>query len=269
MWRTAILSISRSSRYPIISISNPNAYLHIYSSHPPSGALNALRQQWNLSRCLVPKISHQVRSMFIQTEITPNEDSLKFKPGVPVLQGGNTAEFLDIRSATSSPLAKKLFQIEGVRGVLFGADFITVSKDPEAPWQQMKPDIYATIMDFFSSGQPVLSDGEHAPSDTEILPDDPEVVQMIKELLDTRIRPAIQEDGGDIEYRGFVDGVVQLKLRGSCRTCDSSVVTLKNGIENMLKHYIPEVESVEQVVDPEESISQQEFAKLESRLNKQ
>lgn len=203
--------------------------------------------------------------MFIQTEQTPNADSLKFVPGVPVMQQG-TAEFLDSHSAASSPLAKSLFKIEGVKRIFYGPDFITVSKDEEAEWQLMKPDIYASIMDFFASGQPILQDGVQGPSDTEILPDDPEVVQMIKELLDTRIRPSIQEDGGDIEYRGFVDGIVKLKLKGSCRGCDSSVVTLKNGIENMLMHYIPEVQRVEQELDEEEVVAQKEFERLEKRL---
>ncbi|CAB4410419.1 unnamed protein product [Rhizophagus irregularis] len=203
--------------------------------------------------------------MFIQTEITPNQDSLKFKPGVPVMTDGNTAEFLSGNSATISPLAKKLFQIEGVRGVFFGPDFITISKDQDTPWQLMKPDIYANIMDFFFLGQPILTEVQ-TPSDTKIKDDDPEIVQMIKELLDTRIRPAIQDDGGDIEYKGFDNGVVKLKLKGACRSCDSSIVTLRNGIENMLMHYIPEVTCVEQVLDEEESISQREFEKLEQKL---
>jgi Fe-S cluster biogenesis protein NfuA len=131
----------------------------------------------------------------------------------------------------------------------------------------MKPDIYSVIMDFYASGQPIITN-EQAPSDTAILDDDPEAVKMIKELLDTRIRPAIQEDGGDVEYRGFTpEGIVHLKLKGACRTCDSSVITLKNGIENMLKHYVPEVEGVEQELDEEDKISQDEFDKLENRIN--
>ncbi|KAG0230812.1 hypothetical protein BGW42_000677 [Actinomortierella wolfii] len=212
--------------------------------------------------------AQQVRTMFIQTETTPNQDSLKFIPGVAVMTDSSTAEFLDARNAMQSPLAKKLFQIEGVRGVFFGPDFVTITKDQDAVWQLMKPDIYSAIMDFFASGQPILlKEGDaNVPTDTMILEDDSETVQMIKELLDTRIRPSIQDDGGDIEYRGFEDGVVKLKLKGACRTCDSSTVTLKNGIENMLMHYIPEVTAVEQVFDPEEEIGQLEFAKLEQRL---
>lgn len=211
-------------------------------------------------------ILRTVRTMFIQTEQTPNEDSLKFIPGVPVM-GSGTAEFLDARSSMKSPLAKQLFQIDGISGVFFGPDFITISKESTAEWQLMKPDIYAAIMDHFASEQPIVYDeADLAASDTTILPDDPEEVQMIKELLDTRIRPAIQEDGGDIEYAGFENGIVKLKLKGSCRGCDSSVITLKNGIENMLMHYIPEVQGVQQVIDENEAIALQEFDKLEKKL---
>ncbi|KAJ3294125.1 hypothetical protein HK104_003904 [Borealophlyctis nickersoniae] len=206
--------------------------------------------------------------MFIQTEQTPNVDSLKFKPGVTVLPSG-THEFLSARESLASPLAAALFRIDGVQSVFFGPDFITVSKDPDGTWQLMKPDIYAAIMDHFASGQPIMKEdgGQSAlRDDTEILPDDSDTVVMIKELLDSRIRPTIQEDGGDIEYRGFDNGIVKLKLKGSCRTCDSSVVTLKNGIENMLMHYIPEVEGVEQVYDEVEQIAVDEFKKLENSL---
>ncbi|TPX35723.1 hypothetical protein SmJEL517_g01998 [Synchytrium microbalum] len=207
--------------------------------------------------------------MFIQTEPTPNAHSLKFKPGVPVLSdSSSTLEYTSGRDAkSSSPLAFKIFQIDGVKGVMLGRDFITISKDEDTPWQLMKPDIYASIMDFFTSGRQVLEDGfVGGPSDTEILPEDSEVVAMIKELLDTRIRPTIQDDGGDVEYKGFDNGIVKLKLKGSCRTCDSSVVTLKNGIENMLMHYVPEVEGVEQVMDEVDAINDREFKKLEESL---
>ena len=176
--------------------------------------------------------------MFIQTDTTPSADSLKFKPGVPILSSNSTVEFMSGRESLKSPLARKLFQIDGVRSVMFGSDFITITKQEDAVWQLMKPDIYSTIMDFFSTGQPVLLDDDTAQAaahpDTLAQPEDSEVVSLIKELLDTRIRPTIQEDGGDVEYMGFDDGVVKLKLKGSCRTCDSSVVTLKHGIENML-----------------------------------
>ncbi|CAG8641865.1 5738_t:CDS:2 [Funneliformis caledonium] len=238
----------------------------LLSSHNGSLRFCESTRNVNMNRNNLYKFPNfQVRTMFIQTETTPNQDSLKFKPGVSVMPDGGTAEFLSGNSATTSPLAKKLFQIDGVRGVFFGPDFITISKDQDTPWQLMKPDIYADIMDFFSSGQPILTEAQ-PPSDTEIKDDDPEVVQMIKELLDTRIRPAIQEDGGDIEYRGFDNGIVKLKLKGACRSCDSSVITLRNGIENMLMHYIPEVTCVEQILDEEESVSQHEFERLERKL---
>jgi Fe-S cluster biogenesis protein NfuA len=208
----------------------------------------------------------KVRSMFIQTEQTPNDDSLKFIPGTAVM-GSGSAEFLDVRASMKSPLAKQLFHIDGIAGVFFGPDFITISKDSVAEWQLMKPEIYAVIMDHFASGQPIVYNQEDlSANDTAIHPDDSEEVQMIKELLDTRIRPSIQEDGGDIEYCGFDEGIVKLKLKGSCRGCDSSTITLKNGIENMLMHYIPEVQGVEQMIDEDEAVSLQEFDKLEKKL---
>lgn len=192
------------------------------------------------------------RSMFIQTESTPNDDSLKFIPGVPVMGESGTAEFLDTRSALASPLALRLIGIEGVTAVFYGPDFVTVSKDSETHWSVVKPEVYSILMEFFSSSQPLFRSEEDreaaGPQDTRILDTDSETVAMIKELLDTRVRPAIQEDGGDIEYRGFTDeGIVEVKLKGSCRGCDSSTVTLKSGIERMLMHYIPEVKGVEQV----------------------
>ena len=163
-----------------------------------------------------------------------------------------SAEFLDTRSALASPLAIRLMGVEGVSGVFFGPDFVTVSKDTENPWAVIKPEVYSILMEHFTSGQPLFrseKDRENAgPQDTRILDTDSETVAMIKELLETRVRPAIMEDGGDIEYRGFdEDGIVRVKLKGSCRGCDSSTVTLKNGIERMLMHYIPEVKGVEQV----------------------
>ncbi|CAK5280028.1 unnamed protein product [Mycena citricolor] len=213
------------------------------------------------------------RSMFIQTETTPNDDSLKFIPGITVM-GDGTAEFLDTRSALSSPLAIRLMGVEGVKAVFYGPDFVTVSKDSENPWAVIKPEIYSILMEFFSSGQSLFRSQEDrdnaGPQDTKILDTDSETVAMIKELLETRVRPAIMEDGGDIEYRGFDeqgDGLVKVKLKGSCRGCDSSTVTLKSGIERMMMHYIPEVKGVEQVLDQEEEIALDEFNKLEKRLN--
>lgn len=172
----------------------------------------------------------QPRSMFIQTESTPNEDSLKFLPGQQVMSSG-TAEFLDTRDSMRSPLAKTLFGLDGVRSVFFGPDFVTVSKVTDTNWGTLKPEIYSTLMEHFTAGHPLFAEeGDHGSSDTTILDTDSETVAMIKELLDTRVRPAIQEDGGDLEFRGFgedSDGLVRVKLKGSCRGCDSSTVTLK------------------------------------------
>lgn len=208
--------------------------------------------------------------MFIQTETTPNDDSLKFIPGVAVMEEG-TAEFLDTKSALKSPLAIRLMGIEGVTSVFYGPDFVTVSKDSETSWSVVKPEIYSILMEFFSSEQPLFRSQEDrdsaGPQDTRILDTDSETVAMIKELLETRVRPAIMEDGGDIEYRTFTDdGIVQVKLKGSCRGCSSSTVTLKTGIERMMMHYIPEVKGVEEVVDQEQAIALEEFEKLEKRL---
>ena len=213
--------------------------------------------------------------MFIQTEQTPNAESLKFRPGKPVLGSSGTKEFLTPKDSLQSPLAAALFRIKGVESVFFGPDFITITKESETPWQLLKPDIYGSIMDFYSSGQPLLKEGsengsqEDGPEDTRITEEDDEITATIKELIVTRIRPTIMEDGGDIEYCGFENGTVKLKLKGACRTCDSSTITLKNGIENMLMHYVPEVEKVEQVLDEAETEGLKEFQKLEQALKKE
>ncbi|XP_027007136.1 NFU1 iron-sulfur cluster scaffold homolog, mitochondrial isoform X1 [Tachysurus fulvidraco] len=188
-----------------------------------------------------------VRNMFIQTQDTPNPNSLKFLPGRVVLESG-TMDFVAPRDAYCSPLARQLFRIDGVRSVFLGPDFITITKsDSHTEWKLIKPDVFATIMDFFTSGIPVINEDTVPRTDTAPSEDDDEVVAMIKELLDTRIRPTVQEDGGDVLYRGFEDGIVKLQLQGSCTSCPSSIVTLKNGIQNMLQFYVPEVEGVEQV----------------------
>lgn len=192
----------------------------------------------------------QKRSLFVQTEKTPNPDSLKFLPGVPVLESG-TADFPTAMSAVSSPLAKKLFRNEGVKRVFLTQEFITITKDETCSWEDLKPAVFADIMEFFSSGEKALSD-KPAPSDTAIQPGDSETVQMIKELLETRIRPSVQDDGGDITYLGFVDGVVFVQMQGSCSGCPSSSVTLKGGIERMMQHWIPEVNNVMAVESEEE-----------------
>ncbi|CAO1420202.1 unnamed protein product [Diamesa hyperborea] len=204
--------------------------------------------------------------MFIQTQDTPNPDSLKFLPGIDVLGKGNTMDFPSISAAQASPLAKLLFRIEGVRSVFFGGEFITVSKVEDAEWRLIKPEIFAVIMDFFASGLPLVLEGKTQNADTEINEDDDETVMMIKELLDSRIRPTVQEDGGDIIFMGFEDGIVKLKMQGSCSSCPSSIVTLKNGVENMLQFYIPEVLSVEQVKDAVDHVVEKEFEKLDKKV---
>ncbi|MGE5503912.1 MAG: NifU family protein [Actinomycetota bacterium] len=178
--------------------------------------------------------------MFIQTEPTPNPATLKFLPGRDVM-GRGTADFPDASKAQTSPLATRLFAIEGVAGVFLGGDFITVTKADGEDWQVLKPQLLAGIMDHYASGQPVLTEGADAAGSGEA---DSEVVMQIKELLDTRVRPAVAQDGGDIIFRGFEDGIVYLHLQGACSGCPSSSATLKHGIENMLRYYVPEVQGV-------------------------
>jgi len=183
--------------------------------------------------------------MFIQTEQTPNPATLKFLPGREVLSG-RTADFPSAEEAGPSPLAQRLFQIEGVSRVFLGADFITVTKDDDREWYLLKPAILGVIMEHFTAGRPVLVEtaGAGAAASSE---DDDEIVTQIKELLDTRVRPAVAQDGGDIIYQGFEDGVVFLTMQGACSGCPSSTATLKMGIENRLRHYIPEVVEVRAV----------------------
>ena len=182
--------------------------------------------------------------MFIQTEPTPNPATLKFLPGRAVMESG-TANFTEASAAKTSPLAESLFALEGVTGVYLGADFITVSKAAELDWLKLKPVVLAAIMDHFTSGRPVMS-GAAATAETGGDEDD-ELVSQIKELLETRVRPAVAQDGGDIIFHSFEDGVVYLTMQGSCSGCPSSTATLKAGIENMLRHYIPEVQEVRPV----------------------
>jgi Fe-S cluster biogenesis protein NfuA len=188
--------------------------------------------------------------MFIQTEATPNPATLKFLPGRVVMNEG-TADFRDAEAAReASPLAGRLFDIPGVSGVFFGYDFVTVSKD-EQEWQHLKPAILGAIMEHFMSGRPVMIEqgpqGDTA-SDGEFYDEaDEEIVLTIKELLDTRVRPAVAQDGGDITFRGYENGVVFLHMKGACAGCPSSTATLKHGIQNLLQHFVPEVMQVEQV----------------------
>ncbi len=183
--------------------------------------------------------------MFIQTEQTPNPASLKFLPGRPVLPAG-TANFPSRESADRSPLAVRLFEIDGVTGVFLGNDFITVSKGEDRDWYLLKPSILGVIMEHFTAGRAVIAEGTGEAEEAEV--EDDEIVAQIKELLDTRIRPAVAQDGGDIIFQGFDSGVVYLHLQGSCAGCPSSTMTLKAGIENMLRHYIPEVVEVRAVM---------------------
>ena len=186
--------------------------------------------------------------MFIQTEHTPNPATLKFMPGVLVMES-RTANFTAATEATNSPLATGLFGIEGVTGVFLGADFITATKSDDKDWDIMKPLILGAIMEHFQSGKAAI-EGDSPDTDTadSSAPEPTGGIEMqIKELIDTRVRPAVAQDGGDIIYKGFEDGVVLLHMQGACAGCPSSTATLKNGIENMLRHYIPEVTEVRAV----------------------
>lgn len=181
--------------------------------------------------------------MFIQTEQTPNPATLKFLPGRAVM-GHGTRDFPTADTAAASPLAEGLFAIEGVAGVFLGADFITVTKNDRSDWSVLKPMILAAIMDHFTAGRPLVTDMLADEAGEGV---DTEVVMQIKDLLEKRVRPAVAQDGGDIVFRGFDDGIVLLSLKGSCSGCPSSTATLKAGIENLLKHYVPEVREVRQV----------------------
>lgn len=216
-----------------------------------------------------------LRNIFIQTEPTPNEDALIFKPGQEVLGGSKTVEFTSAQQAArKSRLAAELFGINGVSSVMFGPDFISVNKRPDALWIHLKPMIFSALMDQFTmfKGQPVISEQETGAEENTmtVKETDSEVVKTIKEILESRVRPVIQGDGGDLSYEGFDEssGTVKLKLQGACRSCSSSVVTLKNGIENMLKFYIPEVKEVLQVEDATEVASEKAFEEFEKSHSK-
>ncbi len=183
--------------------------------------------------------------MFIQTEATPNPATLKFIPGRTVLNSG-TMEFINKEAAARSPLAGRLFEVPGVTGVFYGSDFVTVTKDA-SDWQHLKPAILGVIMEHYMSGAPLLADGDTAEethAEEFFNEADAETVATIKDLLETRIRPAVASDGGDITFRGFKDGIVYLDMKGSCAGCPSSTATLKHGIQNLLKHFLPDVVEV-------------------------
>ena len=179
--------------------------------------------------------------MFIQTEDTPNPDTLKFMPGDSVLKTGS-ADFTSAESSLSSPLASRIFEIDGVSRVFLSSDFISVTKESDLEWNDLKPSILAGIMEHFSSGLPALNIEEETTENNYA--EDTEIVKQIKDLLETRVRPAVAMDGGDISFCSFEAGVVTLQMKGACAGCPSSTATLKMGIENMLRHYIPEVTEV-------------------------
>ena len=185
--------------------------------------------------------------MFIQTDTTPNPASLKFLPGRVVMEKGTT-DFRSVEEASNSLLAQNLFKIEGVEGVFFGSDFISITKSDKLDWQVLKPSVLGAISDHYESGAPIMNKEENSRDDATAVKDSDIVVQ-IKELLDTRVRPAVAQDGGDITFSDYKDGIVFLHMKGACSGCPSSTATLKAGIENMLKHYVPEVQGVEPVMD--------------------
>ncbi|MCB9991244.1 MAG: NifU family protein [Rhodospirillales bacterium] len=178
--------------------------------------------------------------MFIEFEETPNPNTLKFLPGREVIARG-TAEFKSVEDAGQAPLAQRLFDLDGVTGVFFSTDFVSVSKADDIAWDELKPAVLTALMEHFTSGQPVMT-AEVAAVDSE----DSEIVRQIKELLETRVNPAVAMDGGNIEFVDFDDGVVYLRMEGACAGCPSSTMTLKHGVENLLRKFIPEVERVEQ-----------------------
>jgi Fe-S cluster biogenesis protein NfuA len=184
------------------------------------------------------------QSMFIQTEETPNPATLKFLPGRAVAETGSV-DFASAEYAARSPLADRLFKVEGVERVFLGQDFVTITKSDQKDWSVMKPALLGVIMEHFVSGQPVLL--ENGAAGDSVDEEDDEIVAQIKDLLETRVRPAVAQDGGDIIFDSFKDGVVYLHMQGSCSGCPSSTATLKMGIENMLRHYVPEVVEVRPV----------------------
>lgn len=189
--------------------------------------------------------------MFIQTENTPNPNTVKFLPGCEVVRPTPVDVATREEAEVKSPLAARLFRIDGVERVFLGADFVSITKPDNTDWNMIKPQILTSLLEHFSNGLPVLSseleDQDGGPSGNEIHEDDDEITVQIKELLETRVRPAVAQDGGDIVFNRFDDGIVYLEMRGACAGCPSSTMTLKAGIENMLKHYIPEVEEVRPV----------------------
>ncbi|KAK2742485.1 hypothetical protein FQN57_005376 [Myotisia sp. PD_48] len=302
-----ILSRTASSSLPGLRTCTPRSFIRCLSSQqakvPTIVSLSNRRPV--LRRHHQPAVQSRLgvpsnkRTIFIQTLTTPNADALKFKPNTQVLPEDfpvSSVEYLTPRSTLQaphpSPLAAKLLNVDGVKSVFYGPDFITITKAADANWAHIKPEVFSLITEAITIGEPIVSiveakagEGRNASQNEDNVKyneEDQEIVEMIQELLETRIRPAIQEDGGDIDFRGYENGNVLLKLRGACRTCDSSTVTLKNGIESMLKHYlltpgplgisamqIEEVQTVTQVLDEEEEVALKEFALFEEKLRQQ
>ncbi|CAG9538196.1 unnamed protein product [Cercopithifilaria johnstoni] len=239
MWRPRLLQNVRKSRY-LLNI-------------PPSTSL-----------------IYPARNMFIQVQETPNPESVKFIPGKTIMgKGKGTLSFTNFLSAKRSPLAMELMRINGVKSVFFGEDYVTITRQKEVDdWALLKPEIFAVLMDYLQSEKPIVNEGEvpENPEDTEIHPEDSDTVAMIKELLEYRIKPMVQEDGGDVIYKGFRDGVVHLKMQGSCTGCPSSSVTLQSGIKNMLQFYVPEVRDVVEVKDEIDNISDSAFDDLMGKI---
>lgn len=187
-----------------------------------------------------------MRGMLIETETTPNPATLKFLPGQAVMTGADTRYFADADEADASPLAQALFDLGDVSGVFFGRDFVSVTAGEGVAWRDLKPDVLSVLLDHFSSHAPLFMPGTAAAINIadDLAPDDPadaDVVDQIKDLIETRVRPAVARDGGDIVYRGFREGTVYLAMHGACSGCPSSTATLKQGVEQLLKHYVPEV----------------------------
>eukprot|EP01031_Cornospumella_fuschlensis_P029829 gene29829-36019_t len=223
---------------------------------------SVLRSLNLINRCNRSSSRGWARTLFVNTENTPNANSLKFLPGrevLPTIKGtGIYIQRHENKEVAKSPLAKELFKESGVKSLFFGRDFITVTKDENLQWNVLKPAIFSILFDFFAANKDVFVENqESVVSDTTILDGDSEVVQAIKELMETRVRPSVQEDGGDIFYHGFdpETGIVKVRLAGSCVGCPSSSVTLRNGVENMLMHYIPEVKGIEDVTGSEEGVA--------------
>jgi Fe-S cluster biogenesis protein NfuA len=197
----------------------------------------------------MPSEGH-IALMLIRNEHTPNPSTRKFLPGQPVMDSG-TRDFPDAESAEASPLAQALFDTQMVEGVFFGSDFVSVTAAPGVSWTDLEPIVAETLLDHFLTGAPLFKAGSAAAiqvdSDFEEDPEDSDIIDQIKELIETRVRPAVAQDGGDIIYKGYRDGHLYLSMHGACSGCPSSTVTLKRGIESLIKHYVPEVESVEAI----------------------